>query len=179
MRLTAAIGLLLFTLNGGCRSHATTGEPEHNFSAHMPADYPAAVERVQRVHREILTGALVAREVPATQVHHDHPHDHEHRHVHGQAHPHVHLDAVQKMGDLVRWLPILAADSDLEEEPWNRVYATANSLGVILTEASSRNGDERRETYLSYGIEVDRHLRQLIDIKRQFPRSKKSLAAGQ
>jgi len=180
MRLSATISLLLLLLTGGCRSHATKENSEHYSSAHKPADYPAAVARMQDVHQEIRTGPLVVREVHATHDHHHHhDHSHEHHHSHGHAHQHVHLDALQEMSDLVRWLPDLAADSDLKEEHWKRVYAAANSLEVILTEASSRSGDERRATYLQYETEIDRHLRQLTEIRRQFQSSDPSLVAGQ
>jgi hypothetical protein len=81
------------------------------------------------------------------------------------------------MGDLVRWLPALAADSDLEERPWNQVHTVANQLEVILTDASSKNGDERRATYLQYETAIERHLRQLLEIKREFPTAASSLPA--
>ena len=102
---------------------------------------------------------------------HDHHHSHGHDHSHSHDHEHISLDALQEMNDLVRWLPDLAADSDLKEEPWNRVHAATNALAVILTEASSQNGDERREAYLKHETVVEEHVRELLEIKRQFPSS--------
>jgi len=155
-------------------------EPEHYHPANKPVDFPAAITRMQHVHREIVAGPLVAREVEIMDHHHDHSHDHDHDHDHGHSHEdeqgHVHMDALQEMNELVRWLPGLAADSELEEAPWNRVNAAANALEIILTEASSGNGEARRVTYLRNEAEIERQLGQLVEIRQQFPSSLNSLA---
>jgi len=79
------------------------------------------------------------------------------------------MDALQEMSDLVRWLPELAADSDLKEEHWNEAHSAANRLEALLGAASSRSGDERRETYLECQAEIEQHLDRLVEIKQQFP----------
>ena len=167
---TAAVGVIVLTLAAGCGANTTHEEPEFYFSGHKPDDYPTAVERIQETHQEILDRPLVEREVHATHHHHDHPHDHDHSHSHEHGHEHAHLDALQEMSDLVRWLPDLAADSDLKEEPWNRVFAAAKSLEAILIEALSQSGEERRATYLQHESDVVRHLRELTEVGRQFER---------
>ena len=178
MPSTATIALHLVMLTSGCWSHTNKSVPEHySFPSHKPVNFPAAVDRLQQVHQELVKGPLVARKVHA--VHHDHDHHHGHHHSHDHAHHHVHLDALQEISDIVRWLPELAADSDLSEESWNRVYATAKSLEVILADASARSGDERGETYVQYQTEVDRHLGQLLEIQSEFPKMQNSLAGDQ
>jgi hypothetical protein len=79
------------------------------------------------------------------------------------------MDPLQEMSELVRWLPHLAADSDLKEEPWNLVNAAAQRLEAILAQSSLRTGDWRRETYLEHQTEIRQHLDLLAEIKLQFP----------
>jgi len=140
---------LLMVLLAGCQG-VETEEAEHHTPAHMPSDYPAAVDRLLALHVEIANGG--SREA------------HE-------------IDVFAETYDIVRWLPMLAADSDLEEEPWNRVNTASGRLDEILTEVLARNGDDRRDTYLHYETELDEHQRELVEIKQLFPTSADTLAA--
>ena len=134
---------LLLVLLAGCHG-VETEEAEHHTPEHMPADYPVAVDRLLALHVEIANGVSRAADE---------------------------IDVFAETSDVVRWLPMLAADSDLDEEPWNRVHAAARRLEQILPEVIARNGDDRSETYLQYETELDQLQRALIEVKQQFPTS--------
>lgn len=140
---------LLFPAATGC--HGTrVEEAEHHAPAHKPADFPAAVDRLLALHGEIRSGVHRASDQ---------------------------IDGFTEFQDLVRWLPELAADSDLSEESWNAVYDTTQRLEKILIQVQSRSGDRRRETYLTYESELHRHQRVLAEIKGQFPAASKSIVS--
>jgi hypothetical protein len=142
---------LLLSSIVGCHG-ATFEEAEHHTIAHKPANFPAAVDRLLALHVEISNnGPRAAKQ----------------------------LDVFSEAFDIARWLPELAADSDLEEGPWNRVQDVAGQLEAILIDVLSRNDGERRETYLQYETELDRHQRQLVEIKQQFPTAASSLVADE
>jgi hypothetical protein len=142
VRSLVLLGSLL-VLAAGC--HGThVEEAEHHTPAHKPADYPAAVDRLLVLHVEINSGRHRASEQ---------------------------IDAFVEAHDIVRWLPDLAADSDLSEKPWNAVYSTAQQLEAILMEVQSQRGDNRSEVYMSHETAIDQHHRALVEIKQQFPAS--------
>lgn len=132
-------GLLVVT--AGCHG-VHTEEAEHHTPEHMPADYPAAVERLLALHNEIANGG--SRAVDA-------------------------IDVFAETYDIVRWLPMLAADSDLEEAAWNRVEGAARRLEEILTHVLSRGDDARKQAYFQYEKELEQHQGVLVEIKQQFP----------
>jgi hypothetical protein len=134
---------LLIVLLAGCHG-VETEEAEHHTPEHMPADYPAAVDRLLALHVEFINGSSRAADE---------------------------IDVFAETYDIVRWLPMLAADSELKEEPWNRVHAASRSLEEILTAVLAFNGDDRRETYLQHEMELDQLQRALIKVKQQFPTS--------
>jgi hypothetical protein len=136
-----AVWPLLITLwVAGCQS-VETEEPEHHTPAHMPADYPAAVDRLLGLHVEIVKGRARSPEQ---------------------------LGVFDETLDVVRWLPALAADSDLPEAPWNRVHAASMRLDSILSVAMSQVGDRRREVYVEHETELDDLHRALIEVKDNF-----------
>jgi len=139
--LPAYLQLLLIALLTGCHG-VETEEAEHHTPTHMPADYRGGVDRLLALHLEIANGGSRAVDQ---------------------------LDAFTETYDIVRWLPMLAADSDLEEEPWNRVHATARQLEGILAKVVALNGDNRRQTYMQYESEFHQHQRALLEIKQKFP----------
>jgi hypothetical protein len=130
---------LLIIASGGC--HGTSlEEPEHHTPAHKPADFPAAVDRLLALHNEIANNGTRAADP---------------------------LDAFSESFDIARWLPELAADSDMEERPWNQVHEIARQMETILTNVLSHDVGERRGTYLRYEVDLVRHQRALSDIKQQ------------
>lgn len=142
---------LLWALLLGCRG-GTVEEAEHHTPPHKPPDYPAAVDRLVELHQEIRSGRS--------------------RETHQ-------LDVFTETYDVVRWLPELAADSDLKEGPWNRVHAAARRLEAILTEVLARGDDGRREAYLQSETELDQRWRELVEIKQHFAPFAETLAESQ
>ena len=100
----------------GVTAAAPAGPAEHHTPAHKPADYSAAVTQLGKLHEEI---------------------------VGGRARPAGELDVFTELGDVVRWLPELAADSDLPEEPWNRVARTSDELLVLVAQIQAAPRDQR------------------------------------
>ena len=109
---------------------------------HKPADFPAAVDRLLALHIEISNSGVRATDQ---------------------------LDVFSEAYDIVRWLPDLAADIDLEKGPRNRVQNTAKRLEAILIDVLSRADVERQDFYFQYETELDQHHRSLIEIKLQVP----------
>ncbi len=89
------------------------------------------------------------------------------------------VDVFREAYDVVRWLPDLAADSDLEEQSSNRVRHVARRLETILVEVQSYNDSERQDAFFGYETELDRHYRELIEINRQLPNARSSLVVGE
>jgi hypothetical protein len=139
-RSLVLLGSLLFLTTGCHGSHGE--EAEHHTPAHKPADFAAAVDRLLALHVEISNGRPRAPEQ---------------------------MDVFAEAHDIVRWLPELAADSDLSEAPWNNVYETARRLEAILIEVRSHHDDGRSQRYFTYETELDQHHRTLVEIKQQFP----------
>jgi hypothetical protein len=140
-RLAPIVWLLggLLTAAGCQATH--TEEAEHHTPEHKPRDFPAAVDRLLELRAEI---------------------------VNKPVRPRGELDLFTEMYDVIRWLPDLAADSDLAEEPWNRVAAASRNLEDILLEMLAVPADDRVGAYSDRETEHDRWLRQLLEIKQLF-----------
>ncbi|QDU30257.1 hypothetical protein ETAA8_53760 [Anatilimnocola aggregata] len=85
----------------GCGSEAKSDHLEHHVPAHRPHDLGEAVQ-VILVRWEALEREWQADPVAARQK-------------------------LSELIDIVRWLPEIAADSDLAEADWNRVQAISNA----------------------------------------------------
>lgn len=103
----------------GCRPR-TVAEPEHHVPEHRPADFHAAVVRLDQLHREIVAGPM---------------------------RPDDQLDVFSELRDVVRWLPALAADSDLAERPWLVVAEVAKDFESRLTSVLAAPPGERSSRY--------------------------------
>jgi hypothetical protein len=128
------LALLLFA---GCHRAAPARPAEHHTPSHRPADYSAAVAQLGRLHEEI---------------------------VGGRARPTGELDAFTELGDVVRWLPELAADSDLPEEPWTRVARTSDELLVLVARIQTAPRDQRALSYRREAAQWEQLLEQLTSI---------------
>ena len=89
---TIAIGMLLT----GCQGKQGVEEEDHHIPEHLPADFDQALNRVEQLVSHLRSGS--ALEKMPTEV-----------------------DVPTELRDVVRWLPELAAQSDLAEEDWNQV----------------------------------------------------------
>ena len=116
-RRSLAIGLLLLV---GCDRAASVGPAEHHAPAHLPADYASAVVRLQELHGEILGGRTRSDDS---------------------------LDAFAEWEDLVRWLPGLAAETDLPEELWNRIADISDTWTARIAALRAESHERRRVTH--------------------------------
>ncbi len=115
------IGLLiLFLAVGGCSyssrvqstadaEHATYEEHDHSLPPHMPRSFPHAVEELQRRHQALADASPGADPVQLRTE-------------------------FQELCDIVDWLPMLAADSDLIEAEWLPIKQAADRLSSIYAE---------------------------------------------
>lgn len=133
--------LLAVLCIAGCHGEHSE-HAEHHTPDHKPSDFPAAVDRLLSLHMEIQHGGDPANDE---------------------------LNAFTETHDIVRWLPELAADSDLEEQPWNRVCASSLRLESIMNEVLNAPHDDRPAMYLKYGTELDQLQHDLVEIKQLFP----------
>ncbi|EAQ78934.1 hypothetical protein [Blastopirellula marina] len=123
-RLLAAIGLVTLL---GCLS-ASDEHAEHHDPPHRPADFVAAVERLQVIQ----TASSTSEEIPS---------------------PHPDGDLQLEAADLLRWLPELAAESDLSREDWNQMY---QSTAMIRRQAAQVSLTELSQALASVLPELDR-----------------------
>jgi len=138
-RIAAVVGTLLLA---GCPGAAPPGPAEHHTPAHKPADYPAAVARLSELDREIVAG---------------------------HARPAGELDVFTEAGDIVRWLPELAADSDLGEEPWNRIARGADELGTLIARVQAAPAAQQRDAFLALAGQWEHGLDELAAIAATAP----------
>lgn len=108
----AALALLLGV--PGCgddhdhdHDHDHDGHAAHVDPPHWPSDFPDAVDRMV-IAQEAARGDLSAGRLKA-----------------------VRSDHVPVLRDLAKWLPEVAGDSDMPEEPWERVNALSSRLLTI------------------------------------------------
>jgi hypothetical protein len=134
------VGLVWVLLLAGCHRAASEGPAEHHVPAHKPTDYSAAVAQLGRLHAEIVVG----RPRPAGE-----------------------LDVFTEVSDLVRWLPELAAGSDLAEESWNRIAAAADELGALLAQVRAEPAERRAEVCGTQAERWERLLDELTSIAGQ------------
>jgi hypothetical protein len=91
------MSLLLLSLLTGCATEKESEEEEaHHIPAHTPADFEKAVARIEILTRHLRDDTELA-EKP------------------------LEVTPQEELRDLVRWLPKLAAESDLSETDWNVV----------------------------------------------------------
>lgn len=147
-RLRAGRAALLAVIVGcllnaacGCR-HVEHAEAEHHAPPHKPADYPAAVERLLELHVELVNDRQRAP---------------------GE------LEALAEAYDVARWLPELAADSDLKEQPWLRVEHAARRMEALLAPILQQEGSGRLESYRARETDWDALHRELLAVKQLFP----------
>lgn len=127
MKLDRRFNLLILLLTGlllastACRKDSAHGdddhdhsehEADHHFPDHHPRQFHAAVRRLEAIDRESKgeTKRPKFKVSPATEL-----------------------------ADLGRWLPMLAADTDMPETEWNQVVIISRSLQDIADECSDNH----------------------------------------
>ena len=148
--LVIATSLLMLAAVSGCgSSNADTNQANddthghghhHHDNLHKPVDYQSAMSRLSKLHQAILAGRrfLMPDHRRATHTHH-------HHHGDGHAHLHERVDAFKEMHDIAKWLPELAADSDLPKDPWDKINEHSKKLVALLDEVGTENQAENYE----------------------------------
>jgi hypothetical protein len=90
-------------------------------------------------------------------------HDHDHEESEEELLHDYEVGAVTEMADIVRWLPKIAGDSDLDEQSWKDVAACSKKLEELV---SSKLGDldgeeEKRTAYQPISAESANHILEL------------------
>jgi hypothetical protein len=166
---------LAIAAGGGCH-RAAYEEPEHHVPAHRPADYPAAVARLEALHRQFLGGESASNAIGNATENtagntSENVTENATENAAGNAGIVNVIDPFDEFHDLARWLPELAGDSDLVEAEWVRVNRQARILVDALAPVRAaaladrlRSYDSRREMFAS-------GLRELRAVADAFPRN--------
>lgn len=127
----AAIGLVLAA---GCGeydpSDPAAGVAIHVDPPHWPSDLPDAVDRLERGQQSVRAALLEGQTEEARD------------------------DLVPVVRDLARWLPRVAADSEMPEPEWNQVHGIAGRL-LPIYETILRDLDRGRAVDLARLSEAD------------------------
>ena len=148
----AFAGWCALALTGCLASPDPGAEAEHHRPAHKPAEYPAAVARLRELHEEILSGA-VPRPSDQIEVH-------------------------QELSDVVRWLPELAADSDLGKDAWDKIHATTQRMDAMLTPVRAAPPTERADAYRKQSVDLAACLGELTMLAADFRAAEGGTAAA-
>ncbi len=105
----AAATLALLAALVGCSDENHDHDHDHDHAAHVdpphwPADFPDAIARLLAGYQD--TQTALSRQDSVHQLH----------------------DLLPVQRDLAKWLPEVAADSDMPEQPWNQVQTAAASI---------------------------------------------------
>lgn len=106
-------------LAAGCGAQ-TEEHAEHRDPPHYPDGFVAAVERLRAIEVAAREKRLIA-----------------------SAHPDG--DVVREAADLVRWLPELAADTDLSRDDWNEMFTATSALRSEAVTWSSQQADSGQD----------------------------------
>lgn len=133
----ALIASLAVLLLGGCAFRPSTEDDrlEHHASPHRPGSFPAAVEELDRRFPDLAAKQSldVARDPSAAEL-----------------------------ADIVRWLPELAADSDLRRADWEAANRRAQELEKLLPGWLAAKPAEKQEAMTAIRSSLG-ELRQLAD----------------
>ncbi len=126
-------------------------EAEHHLAAHMPRDFPAAARRLTHLHQTLLEGSRAQSKELRT------PNEKT-----------AQIEPFAEMCDVTRWLPELAADSDLPEEPWERVYNSAANLESLLLPLAALNVKEQRDAYHRQADRIAKCIDQITGVANDY-----------
>lgn len=166
-------------VGGGCH-RAAYEEPEHHVPAHRPADYPAAVARLEALHRQFLGGESASNAIGnapgnaagnTTENMTENTTENAAGNAAGNAGIVNVIDPFDEFHDLARWLPELAGDSDLVEAEWVRVNRQARLLVDAFAPVRAAALADRRRSYDSRREMFASGLRELRAVADAFPRN--------
>lgn len=136
------VASLIAMMLSGCTGDEVEMMDHHEFE-HRPPDYTTATVRLAELHEEIVSGSMQKNEE-------------------GE-------DEITESYDIVRWLPNLAADSDLAEPYWNRINESSESLLEILDEVMVQDEVKRRDSYLRHESKIEDLQRELLQVSQESP----------
>ncbi len=188
--------LLLAGCPGPVERQTETAEKNRlpKLSFHKPADFPAAVTRLKEIHEAVLSDQPLPS--PKTfrvveSIHGVGPGAHSHYHLaresgdeghsHDDAHGHSHdgesseithdvqVDVVTEMVDIVKWMPDIAADSDMEKGGWDQVKQASGDLHDRLTEtlAQADGPQAQREKLRELNGQLTEYLETMSSVTSQ------------
>ena len=189
-------GLAVLALSTGCQS--AHEDHDHIVYFHKPTDVKHAVARLTEIHEVMLSkDPLPAPQEFETHGHghhhshgsHDHDHgdhdhdghdhdghdhdghDHGHGHTHGHGHGHeiVSVGIFEEWCDVVRWLPSIAANSDMEKSEWDQINGGCQSLSDLVASLSGNQSDaEKRKIYIAHEKEIQQMLQTVKQANEAF-----------
>lgn len=108
------IAMLSFCLLG-CQPSADVSDQEHDSHEHFPPHWPHTIFKASDRLSELIGEPDVESSANGTTPSQDND-------------PAMHIAARQEFIDLIGWLPILAADSDLDRATFDRIDAASSKL---------------------------------------------------
>ena len=133
---------------------------DHIVYHHKPEGFKGAVNRLLVIHQSMVADAPLP-EPRHFDNHDDHHHDHDHDDGHSDDHDDVvEVEIFQELEDIVRWLPTIAADSDLPKEPWDRINGQIKTLAE-LTRLSGKDDEQKRSSYVENAEKIQSVLNEL------------------
>jgi hypothetical protein len=174
--IAAAIALV-----AGC-NQGVPGEPKTEsinklpkMKFHRPDSFPMAVSRLVEIHQLILSESplpdpkvfqvveVVHGSGPGAHSHyhlandpsgHSHAHNDDHAVEESNEKRHeVEVDVITEMSDIIKWLPEIAGDTDMNKDLWGSVKSKSGSMQSELNGALAKatSQQEKREAIRSVG----------------------------
>jgi len=104
------IMLSLCLMLSSCQTYAEAEHLEHVTPEHKPASYTDAIIQIRQRFREVLDGKLEGS---------------------------LRSQRLSELGDILRWLPEIAAESDLKKSQWEQVEQISRRLTALQSSLSS------------------------------------------
>lgn len=142
---------------------------------HRPDSFPLAVERLIEIHPIIISDSPLPepKKFQVVEVIHGsgagahshyhlatHPSDHSHAHSDGHAveesnekNHEVQVDVITEMTDIIKWLPKIAGETDMDKDLWNSVKTESESMQTQLSGALSQATRQPEQRELIRGME--------------------------
>lgn len=129
--------------------HETEHEAEHHRPPHQPVDFVAAVQRLEELHEEFRDGPPRPADV---------------------------LPLETELADILRWLPRMAADTDLPEAAWNRVQRAAAEASTVVQSVHAQPANQRRAAYREQAAAMAKWLEELAAVALESLKSTEEIA---
>ncbi len=185
-RWASVLILVIVSAINGCQQHkeSKTESKVPKLRFHCPKTYPAAVKRIREIHEILISQKQLPEptsyevvefthgEGAAAHSHYllasefkdnaDPDHSHDSDSIRDLKRHMVKVDIFTELNDIVRWIPDVAADSDMSKQSWNTVNRTSEELGKILDPIISEDASpaEMRTSYREHAKSSDQLIRE-------------------